>query len=196
MKQEQKSNPEKILTKEFLALNVVIFLNFCNIAVFFQFHQYLQNELRIPLEWIGFLIGLFAFTGLVIRPFISPLLNPGNAKKWIVLSSICVFLSLFLYKPAQGVWSMAFVRVLHGGVYVVMGTAMMARIVGSIPEGKSGQAFGFIAVITLLPYAVMPPLLDPLIRIFGGFIPVLHLTAFMMLLVFPLLLFVKPGQRR
>lgn len=195
MKQEQESNPGKILTKEFLALNVVIFLNFCNIAVFFQFHQYLQNDLRIPLEWIGFLIGLFAFTGLIIRPFISPLLNPANAKKWIVLSSICVFLSLFLYKPAQGVWSMAFVRVLHGGVYVVMGTAMMARIVGSIPEGKSGQAFGFIAVITLLPYAVMPPLLEPLIRIFGGFIPVLHLTAFMMLLVFPLLLFVKPGQR-
>jgi len=64
LKQEKVSKPQRILTKEFLALNVIIFLNFCNIAVFFQFHQYLQNELQITTEWIGFLIGLFAFTVL------------------------------------------------------------------------------------------------------------------------------------
>ena len=191
MKQEQKSNPQKILTKEFLALNVVIFLNFCNIAVFFQFHHYLLNELHRSPQEIGLLIGLFAFTGLVIRPFISPLLNPGNAKKWILLGSIGVITSLLFYQPARGLWSMALVRIIHGGVYVVMGTAMMAKIVGTIPPGKSSQAFGVISVITLLPYAVMPPILEPLIEIFGGFIPVLNLTALLMVLIFPLLLFVK-----
>jgi predicted MFS family arabinose efflux permease len=187
-------NPVRLITKEFLSLNGIIFLNFCNVAVFFQFHHYLLNDLRRSPQEIGLLIGLFAFIGLFIRPLISPLLHPGNAKKWIFLGSIGIILSLLFYQPARGFWSMTLIRIIHGGVYVVMGTAMMAKIVGAIPSGKSSQAFGIISVITLLPYAVMPPILEPLIKIFGGFIPVLHLTALLMVLVFPLLLFVK-GSR-
>jgi len=185
------SRPDRILTKEFFSLNVIIFLNFCNIAVFFQFHYYLQNELHLSLRQIGLLIGLFALTGLLIRPIISPFFHSGNAKKWIFLSSAGVILSLLLYRPASDFWSMAFVRVIHGSVYVVMGTAMMAKIVGAIPPGRSSQAFGIISVITLLPYAVMPPLLEVLIKMFGGFVPVLYLTALFMVLIFPLLLWVK-----
>ena len=185
------SRPNGILTKEFLSLNAIIFLNFCNIAVFFQFHYYLQNELHLSLRQIGLLIGLFALTGLLIRPIISPFFHSGNAKKWIFLSSAGVILSLLLYRPASDFWSMAFVRVIHGSVYVVMGTAMMAKIVGAIPPGRSSQAFGIISVITLLPYAVMPPLLEVLIKMFGGFVPVLYLTALFMVLIFPLLLWVK-----
>ncbi|NWF91514.1 MAG: MFS transporter [Syntrophaceae bacterium] len=187
-------NPVRLITKEFLSLNGIIFLNFCNIAVFFQFHHYLLNDLHRSPQESGLLIGLFALTGLFIRPLISPLLHPGNAKKWIFLSSIGIILSLLLYQPAHGFWSMTLVRIIHGGVYVVMGTAMMAKIVGSIPSGKSSQAFGIISVITLLPYAVIPPILEPLIKIFGGFIAVLKLTALLMVLVFPLLLLVKGAR--
>jgi predicted MFS family arabinose efflux permease len=184
-------NPVKLITKEFLSLNGIIFLNFCNVAVFFQFHHYLLNDLHRSPQESGLLIGLFAFTGLFIRPFISPWLHPANAKKWIFLGSMGIIVSLLFYQLAREFWSMTLVRVIHGGVYVVMGTAMMAKIVGAIPTGKSSQAFGVISVITLLPYAVMPPILEPLIKIFGGFIPVLNLTALLMVLVFPLLLFVK-----
>lgn len=184
-------NPVKLITKEFLSLNGIIFLNFCNVAVFFQFHHYLLNDLHRSPQESGLLIGLFAFTGLFIRPFISPWLHPANAKKWIFLGSMGIIVSLLFYQLAREFWTMTLVRVIHGGVYVVMGTAMMAKIVGAIPPGKSSQAFGVISVITLLPYAVMPPILEPLIKIFGGFIPVLNLTALLMVLVFPLLLFVK-----
>ena len=185
------SRPDRILTREFFSLNIIIFLNFCNIAVFFQFQTYLQNELHLSLQQIGLLMGLFAFTGLLIRPILSPFFYSGNAKKWIFLSSAGVILSLLLYRAASGFWSMAFVRVIHGTVYVVMGTAMMAKIVGAIPPGRSSQAFGIISVITLLPYAVMPPLLEVLIKISGGFVPVVTLTALFMVFIFPLLLWVK-----
>ena len=118
--------PLRLITKEFLSLNGIIFLNFCNIAVFFQFHQYLHNELHRSPQEIGLLIGLFAFTGLVMRPLISPLFHPENSKKWIFLSSIGIIVSLLCYQPAREFWAMTLVRVIHGGVYVVMGTAMMA----------------------------------------------------------------------
>ncbi len=184
-----------MFNREFLALNGVIFLVFCNVAVFFQFQNYLLGELRMPPQSLGFLIGIFAFTALVVRPIISPFLHSHNARKWLFLSTAGVILSLLLYYPARGFWSLTVVRVLHGGIYVVLATAAMTKMMDSIPEKKSGQAFGLITVITLLPYAVMPPLLEPLIRVFGGFLPVLYLTAFLMVLVFPLLLMIRTPAR-
>ncbi|MBW1971507.1 MAG: MFS transporter [Deltaproteobacteria bacterium] len=186
----KKDSKEALFTKEFLVLNGIIFLVYCNIAIFFQFYQYLKS-LSIEPEWIGFLIGLFSLTALVIRPFVSPILNPENAIKWIYISLIAVIISLLLYYPAKGQLSMAFVRIMHGAAYVIMATAVIAKVVGVIPPKRSGEAFGMISVITLLPYAVIPPILPPLIKKFDGFIPVLYLTALILVFVFPLLFLLK-----
>ncbi len=182
--------PEHLITKEFIALNAVMFLAFCNIAVFFQFHQYL-GTLPIPAEYFGTLIGLFSVSVLVIRPIISPLIHRDNAKRWILISCASVIVSLFLYNAANDFWSMAFVRLVHGAAYVVLATAALNRMVAAIPDNKSAQAFGLISVITLLPYAAIPPLLGPLIRWAGTFDRVLDLSALAMVLAFPLLPFIQ-----
>ncbi len=184
--------PQKLITKDFLALNAIVFLTYCNIAVFFEFHHYL-GTLPIDEKWFGLLIALFSVTVLVIRPIISPLLHPDNAKRWIGISCFWVLVSLLLYNVAHDFWTMAVVRLIHGAAYVVMATAVVSRLVGSIPREKSAQAFGLISVITLLPYAVMPPILEPLTRWAGSFDNVLNLSCILMLLSFPLLLMVKSG---
>jgi predicted MFS family arabinose efflux permease len=178
--------PERLITKDFLALNAIVFLTYCNIAVFFEFHNYL-GTLPIDGKWFGLLIALFSLTVLVIRPIISPLLHPDNAKRWIGISCFWVIMSLLLYNVARDFWTMAAVRLIHGAAYVVMATAVVSRLVGSIPKGKSAQAFGLISVITLLPYAVIPPLLEPLTRWAGSFDNVLNLSCILMVLSFPLL---------
>ncbi len=181
---------ESLITTEFLVFNGVTFLAFCNIALFFQFHEYL-GTLAIDPQWFGLLIALFSLVVLVIRPIISPFLHPENSHRWIAISSCFVIAALALYGPAQTFWSMALVRMFHGVAYVVLATALLSGIVGCIPHDRSGQAFGLMAVITLLPYAVVPPLLKPLTYWFGGFNRVLVLSALMMVLVFPLLALVS-----
>ncbi|MBI5252547.1 MAG: MFS transporter [Desulfomonile tiedjei] len=181
------SHREPLITKEFLALNAIMFLTYCNIAVFFQFHEYL-GTLPIARDSFGLLIALFALTAVLIRPVISPFLTPWNARKWIAISSFLVVVSLGLYDVADGFWSMAAVRLFHGAVHTVLATAVLSRMVGCIPRERSGQAFGLIFVIVLLPYAVIPPILEPLSTLLGGFRHVLEISALAMLLVFPLLL--------
>ena len=184
--------PKKLITKDFLALNAIVFLTYCNIAVFFEFHHYL-GTLPIDEKWFGLLIALFSVTVLVIRPIISPLLHPDNAKRWIGISCFWVIVSLLLYNVAHDFWTMAVVRLIHGAAYVVMATAVVSRLVGSIPRDKSAQAFGLISVITLLPYAVIPPILEPLTRWAGSFDNVLNLSCVLMLLSFPLLSVIESG---
>ena len=185
---------DKLLTRDFLVLNFIIFLTFCNIAVFFQLHGYLLHSLHVSQEQAGFLIGVFALTALILRPFISPFLLPGNACKWIFIGSLGVIVSLLFYRLGQGFTGMAVVRIVHGLFYVVMATAVMARIVECIPPHRSAEAFGIISVITLLPYAVLPPVINPLIARFGGFLRVLDITALMMLPILPLLALISPGR--
>jgi MFS family permease len=184
------SGSERLFTGEFLALNGIAFLTFCNMAVFFQFYVYLQT-LPIAPEWYGFFIALFSITGLTIRPLISPFLHSRNARKWMLGSVAGVIVSLMGYNLATDFWSMFLVRAVHGITYVILGAALNARMVDLIPPAKSGQAFGLITVITLLPFAVIPPILDIATHRLGGFVAVLNLAAVFMVLIFPISLAVK-----
>ena len=179
-----------LITAEFLALNAILFISYCNVAVFFEFHKYLST-LPIAAGWYGFLIALFSLVVLAVRPFISPFLTPFNARRWLAVSCAALIPAMFLYGPAQDVWSMSLVRIVHGLAYVVLVTALTSRLVACIPADRSAQAFGLVSVMTLLPYAVLPPLLEPLNRWAGGFQKVLELSSLMFVLVFPVLLVIK-----
>jgi len=151
-----------LFNKNFILLNLVLFLAYCNITIFFQFPFYLQYKLQISPEWIGIIVSIFSLTGLILRPFISAVIIPSNARKVICISAICLIISLLLYSFAFTIKNLLIIRVIHGIAYVVFGTAIFTEIVASVPANQSGQAFSIIGIITLLPFAVMPPLLKPL----------------------------------
>lgn len=71
---------ETLLSKEFILFNVVFFLAFINMAVFFRLHQYLL-ALRIPEEWAGFLIGVFSLSCVIFQLLLSPFVNSGTRGK-------------------------------------------------------------------------------------------------------------------
>ncbi|MDD1749822.1 MAG: hypothetical protein LUO89_08095, partial [Methanothrix sp.] len=184
---DQVARPSSgIINGEFLALNAILFISYCNVAVFFQFHDYL-GTLPIEKEWFGFLIAIFSLVVLMVRPLISPFLNRENARLWIAVSCMAMIPTLFCYAVAHHVWSMTLVRIIHGIAYVVMVTALTSRLVACIPAERSAQFFSLISIITLLPYAVIPPVLDPLTRFAGGFQNVLMISAIPIIAVFPLL---------
>ncbi|MCU0580640.1 MAG: MFS transporter, partial [Desulfobacterota bacterium] len=134
---------------------------------------------------------------LVLRPFISPFSHAGNARSWISLGTLGVMASLAAYGWAGTLGTMAALRLFHGAAHLVLATALLTVIVQRIPPGRSGQAFGLLSIITLLPYAVVPPVLKILMERLGGYPQVLIFFAGTMALIFPLI-FVRgsgPGER-
>jgi predicted MFS family arabinose efflux permease len=179
----------RLFNRGFVLLSVALFLVFCNMAVFFEFYGYLKR-LPIPQSSLGLIIGVFALTALLIRPFISLALHPSNAKPWLIVGVLGAVAALMLYGRATTVTELILVRVLHGAFYVLMAAACVAALVGCIDKRRSGQAFGLLAVITIVPYAVVPPLAEALRRLVPSYPDLLALTGLTMLLVIPMVLLV------
>ena len=173
--------PEKILGKEFLILNGMLFLTSITMALFFKFYQYLRF-LGIDPGWYGFIIAADSLAGLFLQPVLSPLLHPGNARRWMSAGIALIILALFLYRTAVTVPWLIVVRILHGAGFIIFISAMMAMIVAYIPIQKSGQAFSFISTVRLLPYAIMPAVVSPLVKTPEGFIDTLWYAILIMVL--------------
>lgn len=179
----------RLFNRGFVLISLAFFLIFCNMAIFFEFYEYLEG-LKIPKASLGLIMGLFSLTALLLRPFISLVINPFNAKRWFIMGALGTVAALMLYSFATSAVSLILVRVMHGGFYVLMAAASVAALVGFIDMKHSGQAFGLLAVITIVPYAVVPPLTEILHKVIPSYTQILAFTGLAILLVIPLVLLV------
>ncbi len=172
-------NTESLFGKEFVALNTVFFLACVTMAVFFKFHSYLAS-LGIHPRWFGPIIASDSIAGLVFQPFLSVFFTAVNARRWMFIG-ICTMIAAFLfYNLTSTVAGLIAVRILHGAGFAVLVSAMTALFVYYIPSQKSGQAFGIVSTIRLLPYAFVPPLMGLFGETSQGFTGVLRYCILLM----------------
>ena len=175
-----------ILPFGFYALLVAYFLAFSTLSIFYNFDNHLQAQGVAP-QWAGFLLSLFAVTALVLRPLISPFLDATNTARWATAGTGGMIVCLLIYRAAPPLWPLALVRVLHGFFYVLLTTSLITWMVSLIPRNKSGLAFGLIAVCNLIPYALVPPLVDRALAYGIGYWTTFTCMAGGLLLIFPMI---------
>ena len=153
----------KILTFEFVSLNIFCMLAFSNMAMFFNFFSYLQT-IGITPEQAGLLIGVFSLMPILLTPLISPHLRPSNSA--ILLLTGCLLLALcsVSYLLFRSFMALLILRILHGSCFVLLTTSLVTLLVTTIPEERSAQAFGLFSLGTLVPYALVPCLMNSLQR--------------------------------
>ncbi|MCX5813048.1 MAG: MFS transporter [Proteobacteria bacterium] len=184
---------ENMFKKEFLILNSIFFLAAAIMAVFFQFQHYLQS-LGIAFAWFGFLMGADSLASFVLQPFLSVYLNINNARKWLLISISGMAVMLFSYKFALSLPSLIVVRILHGAAFVCLMSTIMAMLVNYIPSEKSGQAFGLVSIVRLVPYSIVPPILTATNKTPADFQATLMYSALLMVLSLSLVSQIKPSQ--
>lgn len=143
----------------FIALNLLVLFAFSNLSIFFSFYSFLA-QLPISPQWNGVLIGTFSASALVLRPVISARLSVENAIRVIAIGLMLTVASLLLYAHVTSLVPMLLLRMLHGAAYVAMMSASVTLLMVFMPPEKSGQGFGIITIMTLLPYAVIPYVLE------------------------------------
>ncbi|MCK5687484.1 MFS transporter [bacterium] len=150
---------EKLFNFGFVTLNFFVLFSFCNLAVFYSFYNFLAT-LPIPKQWHGILIGLISASALILRPFIISRLTVRNAIRGVIIGIVLIVISLLSYSHANTLLPMFLLRIMHGVAYVTLMSSAITMLMIFIPAKKSGQGFAIISVMTLLPYAVIPLILE------------------------------------
>ena len=156
------SPPRKLWSFEFLGLCLIIAVAFGNVSVFYSFYHYL-GAIGVPIAWRGFLVGLEPMSAFVLRLFVLPWLNARNAFSVTMVSLILLIMASCAYQWVTTVPAMIVLRIFHGGIFVLLTSAVIALVVNFIPADKSGQGFSAISIATMIPYAVIPPLSEALL---------------------------------
>ncbi len=160
-------NDKSLLTPEFCLLMGITFLAFCNISLFYGLNNYLEAQ-GVPSFWRGVLLGLEPCTGLVLRPLISPFLTVRNSVSVVAASLLILMGALWAYTVASSIPALALVRIVHGLGIVLLVSAVATILVAYLPPGRIGQGFGIFAIASLLPYAVLPPIVERLLPLVGN----------------------------
>jgi MFS family permease len=121
-----------LYSKEFIVFNIVFFLAFINMAVFFHLHQYLRS-ISIDERWSGLVIGVFSFAAVFLQPILSPFVHVRNARPFLITGLLITIVSLFSYRWMTTPWSLLAIRLIHGAGFITFVTAMNASIVAMIP---------------------------------------------------------------
>ena len=159
--------PERLFTYEFTVLTLAAGFGFCNIAIFYGFASYLQR-LGVEAGWQGVLLGAEPLAAFCLRPFLSVWVTPRNALALAKGALLGMGLALCCYQFAREIpWILA-VRLFHGVAFVCLVSAVTTLLARVIPRSQAGRGFGYFSLSALVPYAVMPPLMEWLVPRLGG----------------------------
>eukprot|EP01022_Parablepharisma_sp_SALTPOND_P012700 TRINITY_DN16417_c0_g1_i1.p1 TRINITY_DN16417_c0_g1~~TRINITY_DN16417_c0_g1_i1.p1 ORF type:complete len:379 (+),score=148.56 TRINITY_DN16417_c0_g1_i1:1084-2220(+) len=136
-------------------------LVFANVAVFYDLYNHLAM-LGIPGEVRGFLIGIFSLVTIPLFMFGGPFVNHRNAPGLMLLGMAVLTASGIAYLLVHSFWGLLVLRVINGMGMFCLSASSLALLVWVIPEDKSGQGFAIYSSAILIPYALMPAIMDAL----------------------------------
>lgn len=155
----------RLWTPQFVLLNLQFMLVSAALALFFPFQAYL-GLLGFSRESAGFIIGADALASLIAQPVAAMFIHPGNARRWLAWGSMVLAVAMLMQGLTQGFLPLVLARMVQGCGFSCLVAALVTMIVQSIPQGMSGQAFGWVSLVRLIPYATIPSALE-----FGQFVP-------------------------
>lgn len=177
----------------FLVINFQFALVITIATLFFAFSEYLQL-LGVDPTMAGFILSADALAALVVQPLISPVVHAGSARRWLFGGSLLLSAALFMLGHVTTVPLLVTARLLQGTGFICVLASLNTLLVQFIPREMSGRAFGWVSLVRLIPYAVIPFFFDLLAITpsrFGAVLSVAALTALV-----PVLFLLLPFSRQ
>ncbi|MBU8539213.1 MFS transporter [Falsiroseomonas tokyonensis] len=151
----------------FAGLLALVLLGFANLAAFYGLEPWLRSRGLGPAQ-AGLAIAGFTLVALVLIPPLSARITPATAGRCIVAGFAVTLLALPLYALAEGFPALLALRLLHGLGFVLTLVGIITAFVATVPPGREGEAYALFGVADLLPFALLPPLMELSLPRFGG----------------------------
>lgn len=161
------SEPENLWNRDFL---ILMLGNFITNSSFFLVMPLLAKyvlELGGSLTMAGVVVGVFAFSALLVGPFGGALTDRTNKKRLLtgcmVLNALCILGYVFVPNLAVLVG----LRMVHGAGFSIGLAVNSAWMVNFIPRGRLGEGVGYFGISTVIAIAVTPNFAISLADAFG-----------------------------
>jgi len=146
----------KILTRDFILCSFAQFVfGIANTILIPTLPIYLSRLGSKEAE-IGVLIGIFAISSLVLRPFVGRALLKIPEKKFMIAGALlCAFTSI-AYFLTSSFWPFLIIRVFHGIGWALFQTASFTLIANISIEPHRGQSFSYFFLANNISLALGP----------------------------------------
>lgn len=123
---------------------------------------------------IGFLVGIFSVSSLILRPFVGKALLSSPERNFMTAGALLYTISCLAYLVAPPFWPLLIVRVFHGIGLAFFSTASFTLLANIIPAANRGRLISLFYLSNNLSFALGPYLGILLINRFN--FPVLFLV--------------------
>lgn len=148
----------KIFTRDFLLASIFQFaLAFVFFVLIPTLPIYLSKSGSNEVE-IGVLIGIFAVSSLILRPFVGRALLRIPEKNFLMAGTLLHAFTSAAYIFTPPFWPFFIVRVFQGIGYAFSSTAILTFIANVSPQAHRGQSLGYFLLTTNIASALAPTL--------------------------------------
>ncbi len=119
---------------------------------------------------IGFLIGIFSVSSLILRPFVGKALLSTSERDFMIAGTLLYVVSCLAYLIAPPFWPLLIVRVVHGIGMAFFATASFTLLAGMLPEANRGRLISYYYLSFNLSFALGPYLGMILINSFNFYV--------------------------
>ncbi len=105
---------------------------------------------------IGFLVGIFSISSLVLRPIVGRALLTLPERKFMIAGIILTVFSCLAYLIAPPFWPLLIVRIFHGIGLALFMTAIFTMVANITPETHRGQLISYFYLAGNLAFALGP----------------------------------------
>lgn len=147
---------ERLWTRSFIGLTLSMFflcLGFYLLLPTLPLHI---EDLGIGESQLGFIIGSFTLSSVVVRPIIGGLLDRFGRRFFIVAGLILVAIAMFLYNWSSGIFLLLLLRVLHGSGWAMSTTSIGTSITDVIPALRRNEGMGWYGMSMSVSMAIGP----------------------------------------
>lgn len=159
--------PPRLWRGDFAGVLALALLGFANLAAFYGLEPWLRSR-GLDAAQAGGTIAAFTLVALVLMPAVAARVSVASAGWCTVAGFGVTLLVLPLYLVVDGFAGFVGLRLLHGFGFVLTLVGITTRFVALVPPQRAGEAYSLFSVADLLPFALLPPLLELTLPAFGG----------------------------
>ncbi len=155
---EKRTKNETLFTKNFILTSLSTFTLFTSFYFLLITLPFYIQKLGGSESEIGYIIGVFTISAVILRPFIGREIDKRGRKKLLVAGIIVFLVSMMLYNYTKDVTSLLLLRILHGLGWGAATTAASTLIADIAPPLRRGEAMGIFGMSSNVAMAIGPVL--------------------------------------